>query len=401
MTEIIIGQILFLCCTLILGLVLGRLTAIDDSLTCLVAGIIAGLSLPFLGVDTGIRSHNIQHIVFYIVLPVLIFEASWHLKPSLLTRWLGPILLLSTAGVLISTAVMAVLLYLAIGHSAGFPWSSALLAGAILAATDPIAVVNALKRYNATPDLTTLIEGESLFNDATSVVLFLTLLGIVSGASSNALSYIGVFLQVFFGGIALGVTLGIIGALLVLLTAKSSSTNIILVLLAFLSFYLGESVFHVSGIMTIVASAITARAMLEKKQRDFLSGIANTWDWLGALLNGLIFVLMGLTITFDMFRLQWLAMLMAIAAALVARASAVFICGALSQTLPHAVPLRWQSIQFWGGLRGAIAIALVLSLPTSIAAWWTIQSMVFGVVIFTLLIQGPTCGPLIKKYGLK
>jgi monovalent cation:H+ antiporter, CPA1 family len=404
MTEIIMGQLLFLGCAVLLGQILGRLVHIDDTLSCLVAGVLAGLALPYLKIDTGIRAGNIQDIVFYIVLPVLIFEAAWHLSPGLLRRWLGPILLLSTLGVLISTGLMAGLLYLGIGHSEGFPWGSALLAGAILAATDPISVVATLKRNHAAGDLTTLIEGESLFNDATSVVLFVTILAWVTGEGGNV-SVIGHFLRVFAGGLALGCVMGAVGALLVHLAARRTSANIALILLAFASFYVGESLLHVSGIMTIVACAITARALFEskvfgKQQHDSLSGIADTWDWLGSLFNGILFVLMGLTITFEMFSAQWLAMLIAIGAALIARAGAVFICGGISHAMPRPVPLKWQAIQFWGGLRGAIAIALALSLPTEVEAWWTVQSMVFGVVLFTLLLQGTSCGSLIKKYGL-
>jgi monovalent cation:H+ antiporter, CPA1 family len=400
MIETTIGQLLFLGCAVLIGLILARLTRIDETLTCLVAGVLAGFSLPHLGIDTGIRAHNVQDIVFYIILPVLIFEASWHLSPSLLKRWLAPILLLSTFGVLISTSVMAATLYFVIGHWTGFPWGTALLAGAILAATDPISVVNALRRYQADPELTTLIEGESLFNDATSVVLFVTLLGFVTQQTNEGESYLGLFLMMFIGGIVLGTIMGLVAALLVKVLAKRTAANIILVLLAFLSFYVGESLLHVSGIMTIVASAITVRALLEKSQQEFLDGIVDTWEWLGTLFTGTIFVLMGLTITFEMFISQWLAMLIAIVAALLSRSAGVFISGALSQIVRRPIPLGWQYIQVWGGLRGAIAIALVLSLPVEVEAWWTIQSMVFAVVIVNLLIQGPTCGLLIKKYGL-
>ena len=127
--------------------------------------------------------------------------------------------------------------------------------------------------------------------------------------------------------------------------------------------------------------------------------MAVTWEWLGSFFNALIFVLMGLVITFEMFTEQWLAIAIAIPASLIARALTVFICGAMTRPLPRPVPMGWQYILVWGGLRGAIAVVLVLSLPLSLPYWWTVQSMVFGVVLFSLLVQGPTMGGLIQKHS--
>ncbi|CAA0118509.1 Na(+)/H(+) antiporter ApNhaP [BD1-7 clade bacterium] len=400
MIEETMGQMLFLGSTVLLGLILSRLSKIDFTLTSLAAGVIAGISLPYLGVDTGLRADNIHEIVFFIVLPVLIFEASWQLDPSRLKRWLAPIMLLSTVGVLISAAVMALLVYYGIGHGVGFPVSAALLTGAILAATDPISVVNTLKRQKAAEDLTTLIEGESLFNDATAVVLFTIVFSLASAHESMSGGYLGLFVTVFFGGILLGCLMGLISAILVLLIGGAAAANIVLLICAFASYYIAEVFFGVSGIMAIVSAAIVSRSLLREQEQKYLASVVNTWDWLGVLFNGFIFVLMGLTITFDMFREQWLSMIIAIIAALIARAATVFVCGAMTKPMLRPIPMGWQKIQFWGGLRGAIAIALVLSLPTSFAGWFTIQSMVFAVVLFTLLVQGPSCGALIRRHGL-
>ncbi len=126
-------------------------------------------------------------------------------------------------------------------------------------------------------------------------------------------------------------------------------------------------------------------------------GVTVTWDWLGLLLNTMLFALMGLAITFEMFREQWLAMLIAIAAALTARFVSVYFCALLTRLTSRPISMDWSLVLAWGGLRGTIAIALVLSLPVSLGYWWTVQSMVFGVVLFTLLVQGPTTGHLIRR----
>ena len=392
----LIGQILFLSGVAIVGMLIHRLLRLDLTLACLGAGILAGWAVPLLGIDTGIRAHSLQDLVFFVILPVLIFEATWHLDPTLLKRWLSPILLLATLGVLISCFVTAGLVYFGVGHSSGFPWIAALLTGAILAATDPIAVVSQLKTLNAPADLATLFEGESLFNDGAAVVLFVIVFSFATGDMPESSSHLVFFGTVFFGGLVLGALLGLVAAIVVLLLGKIPVTSVVLVFTAFGGFYLAEEILHISGIMTIVASALVSRIALREQETTFLSGIADTWNWLGLLFNSLLFVLMGLVITWNMFREQWLAMLIAIGAALTARAIAVGFCGLLTQPMLRPISGVWQILLFWGGLRGAIAIALVLSLPVTLPYWWTLQSMVFGVVIFSLLVQGTTFKPLMR-----
>lgn len=393
------GQILFLSGCVVVGQLIHRLSRLEVTLSCLATGVLAGLALPGLGLDTGIRASNIQDLVFYVILPVLIFDAAWHIKPAVLKRWLTPILLLSTVGMIISTIAVAAILYYAIGSPAGFPWIAALLTGAILAATDPIAVVSSLQRLKAPEDLTTLVEGESLFNDASALVLFAAILGFAMSSDAQLdQNYLGLFSMTFFGGLALGAVLGLSAATLVLLLGNSASSNIVLILTAFSSFYIAEHFFHVSGIMSLVAAAIVTRTLLKEHEKQFLAGVTITWEWLGSFFNALIFVLMGLVITFEMFSEQWLAIAIAIPAALIGRALAVFSCGALTRPLTRPVPMGWQYILVWGGLRGAIAVVLVLSLPISLPYWWTIQSMVFGVVLFSLLVQGTSAGKLISRF---
>ena len=107
----LIARVLFLCGFTLLGLLLARRLRLDSSLTCLGAGVLAGLSLPWFNFDTGIRADNLQQLVFYVILPMLIFEAAWYIKPLLLRRWLAPVLILSIPGVLLVTAISGALMY--------------------------------------------------------------------------------------------------------------------------------------------------------------------------------------------------------------------------------------------------------------------------------------------------
>ena len=394
------GQVLFIGGLAILGLLLNRALKLELTLACLLCGFLAGLGIGYVDFDTGIRAHSLQELVFFVILPVLIFEAAWHIEPRLLKHWLPAVLILATLGVLISCFVAAGLVYFGIGHPAGFPWMAALLTGAILAATDPIAVISQLRSQNAPEDLTTLFEGESLFNDATAVVLFTLFLTMATqSAGIQETGFMAFFAMVFFGGLLVGLLCGLVSAAITQLLANSAATVLVLVFTAFGSFYIAEHLFHVSGIMAVMASALVARWRLSEVEDTLAQGVGITWDWLGLLFSSILFVIMGLVITVDMFREQWLAMLIAIGAALLARASAVGVCGLLTTPLRHNISLGWQLLLFWGGLRGAIAVALVLSLPLELPYWYTIQSMVFGVVLFSLLVQGTTNKVLIQKFG--
>lgn len=393
------GQILLLSGLTIVGLLVNRVLKLELTLSCALVGLLTGLSLGFVNVDTGIRHHNLQDLVFFIILPVLIFEAAWHLKLHLLKRWILPILVLAVVGVLISCVVTAALIYLGIGHSVGFPWIAALLTGAILAATDPVAVISQLHANDAPDDLTTLFEGESLFNDATGIVLFTIVLGFATQTWSEGANFVTYFASVFFGGIVVGLVVGLMAAAICAFVANSVASKFILVFTAFASFYCAEHLFHVSGILAVTIAALTTRFMLDKADAVLTQGVAETWAWLGLFFNSLLFVLMGLVVTLNMFTERWLAILIAIVASLVARAVAVMFCSLVTKPLPNSISIGWQILLVWGGLRGAIAIALVLSLPTSLPYWWTIQSAVFGVVAFSMLVQGTSNSMLIKKFG--
>ena len=394
-----IGHALILSGFCTIALLLSHLTKVDNSLSALLTGVIASWAVPYFGWDTGIRASNIKDLVFYIILPILVFEAAWHIRPSVLKHWLKPILFLATIGVGISCVIVAAISFYAIGYSAAFPWIAALLTGAILASTDPVAVVAALRRQDAPEDLATLIEGESLFNDATAVVLFSVLLSFALAGQAENNSYLLNFLWIFFGGLIVGGISGLIAAIVALALKDRSASNVILILLAFTSFYIAEHHFHVSGIMSVMMAAIVSKWLLHEHEELILKDTKTTWAWLGLLFNTLIFVLMGLVLVFDMFKEHWLSMLIAIVATLIARVCVVGCVGQLSKLTTRPISIGWQYILFWGGLRGAIAIALVLSLPTDLPYWWIIQSMVFGVVFFTLIIQGTSVDRLIKKYA--
>ena len=245
------------------------------------------------------------------------------------------------------------------------------------------------------------MESESLFNDATAVVLFGLLLTIAQGEMEvSGTTLVIEFSRSFFGGAAVGVIFGCLTASLIIGIGGGAVVSFILLIAALGSFYLAEHLLHVSGIMSVMFTAIAGRYLLLRRQTEAsLGGATVTMEWLGIALNALLFTLMGLVIVFKMFT-EWLPMLIAIGAGLLARTLGVLACVGASRLLGNSISLAWQAVLSWGGIRGAVAIALVLALPAELPYWWTIQSMVFGVVLFSLIVQGSSIGPLIRRLRL-
>jgi len=365
----------------------------------LVAGGFAGSQLMVgSGLDTGLRWYHFHDLVFYVFLPALIFESAISLNGRLLLRNLAPIILLALPLLLLSAGITAALLYLGIGHPQGFPWITALVCGTLLAATDPVAVTELAKRLPLPQRLLTLMEGESLLNDATTVVLFMLLLG-STAASSPAASWQTASLE--FGRLALGgLAVGLFtGALAGWLIRWLNQAVIISLLTAYAAYLLAETQFGVSGVMASLASGLWLGRLLQKKNDDYARLIGDWWANLGWIANSSLFLLAGATITLAMFEARWLAMLIGIGAALSTRVLAVWLVAGLVAVTPRqqAISNAYRLLMAFGGLRGAVTLALALSLPLELEVWWTAQSIAYGVVLFSLFIQAPLIEPLVKR----
>lgn len=392
--------LLFIAATLLLGIALEGLFArlrIPWSAGLVVVGFVASEVVTGLGGDIGLRWDAVHDIVFFVLLPVLVFEAALNLDVGQLRRHLPMILLLAVPLLLVSTAVIALVLRSAIGP--GFPWLGALFAGAILSATDPVAVLALFRKMGVSSRLAVLVDGESLFNDATAIVLASLLLGIAAGGGApvSVAAAILEFLRVFAGGLLVGALVGGLLVVLFRVTAEPPARVGLTVSGAFLAFALAEGVLHLSGVMAVLAAGLCAAVGLNARHE--VSRLAHqSWEVMAYLANGAVFLLMGATITVAMFSDRWLAMLMGIGAALVARAVVVFAGIPLANLLPgvEPVPAACRPILYWGGLRGAVTIALALSIPLEHPWWYTVQAIAYGVVLFTLFVQAPTM-PLVLR----
>jgi len=363
------------------------------------------LVVKTLGVDTGIRWDNFGTIIFYFVLPILIFQAALEIDLKLLWKNIVPIGLLALPLMLVSAVVIAACVYRGIDHAVGFPWMAALITGALLSATDPAAVLALLKNANAPEKLNMLLEGESLFNDATAVVMFSLLIAIATGAQSagSVDEVILRFATVFFGGLAVGIIVALFLCLMMKIIGGFGSFPLLSLICAYTAFLVAEDLLHLSGVMAVLAAGLT----VGKYRRELTSEIHNDfaekfWGLLGHIAESTIFLLAGITITLSMFTEQWLAIIIGIIAVVIARIVMVFGTFPILKVLPgvDAVPLKQQVVLAWGGVRGTVTLALALSLPLTLDYWYTIQSIAYGVVLFTLFVQATTMSPLIKKLDI-
>jgi len=372
------------------------------SIILVVIGFIGSeIAVKQLGIDTGIRWDNFGTIIFYFILPILIFQAALEIDIKLLWENIIPIGLLALPLMLVSAMVIAACVYYGIDHASGFPWMAAFITGALLSATDPAAVLALLKNANAPERLSMLLEGESLFNDATAVVMFSILIAIATGsqATGSPEEVLLRFVTVFFGGLTVGVLGGFVAGLMIKAIHGSYVFPLVSIVCVYATFLIAEDLLHFSGVMAVLASGLMVGVFSRKYKTEMTEMF---WDFLAYIAEAMIFLLAGITIILSMFADRWLAIVIGIISILVARIIMIFGTFPILKILPgiDAVPLKQQVVLAWGGVRGTVTLALALSLPLTLDYWYTIQSIAYGVVLFTLFVQATTIGPLIRKLDI-
>ena len=381
---------------------LARKIHLPFSIILVVIGFIGSeIAVKQLGIDTGIRWDNFGTIIFYFILPILIFHAALEINIKLLWKNIVPIGLLALPLMLISTVVIAMCIFYGIDHPVGFPWIAAFITGALLSATDPAAVLALLKGSNAPERLGMLLEGESLFNDATAVVMFSILIAIATGAQATGTpeEVLLRFVTVFFGGLAVGLMGGLATGLIIKVIHGTYVFPLVSIVCAYATFLIAEDLLHLSGVMAVLASGLMLGIFSRKYKTEMTEEF---WAFLAYIAESMIFLLAGITIILSMFVDRWLAIIIGIIAILVARIIMIFGTFPILKILPDidAVPLKQQVVLAWGGVRGTVTLALALSLPLTLDYWYTIQSIAYGVVLFTLFVQATTMNPLIRKLDI-
>jgi CPA1 family monovalent cation:H+ antiporter len=277
----------------------------------------------------------------------------------------------------------------------------ALLFGAIISATDPISVLAIFKDLKMNKRLAGIIEGESLLNDGTAVVVFQILLGGVLAGQLSAGKGIGEFLLAVIGGAVLGFGFGYAGSKI---TRTIDDPEIEITLTAIVAYgsYLLANHLRLSGIIATASAGLMvgnfgAKTGMSARTRTALESF---WEYVAFVMNSLVFLLIGLEVRIDSLAHAWGPVFFAILAVLVGRSLSVYLLVPVSNVFAERIPFRWQHIIVWGGLRGALALALALSLENTFPYRNQLLDLTFGVVIFSILIQGLTMKPLLRISGL-
>jgi NhaP-type Na+/H+ or K+/H+ antiporter len=377
---------------------LARLLRCPHSVFLVALGLLAGTLWRLSHGGHAFALDEFPDIVLYVLLPPLIFESGYHLDVHELRLDLLAVSSLATVGLFASTALVGAGLHYGVGIS----WGSALLFGALISATDPVAVVALFREVGAPRRLATLVEGESLFNDATAIVLFrvLAAAGAVS-LGGGLLSFIGVTL----GGIAVGAVFVVLASLALRWTSESAPAQVgITVCVAYLSFLVADHVLHASGVMAtlVVSLYLGHRARLELNA-EALHSMHALWEFLALSANTVVFLAVGLSVDADALAAD--ARLIPLTLAVVYGARLVTVFGTIMplQLLGWIRPIRraYLAVLAWGGLRGGLALALVLLLPPSFADRSLFLTLASAVVLATLLCNALTTAPLMTRLGLR
>jgi CPA1 family monovalent cation:H+ antiporter len=332
-------------------------------------------------------------VILILFLPALVFEGSVKLDLRELIRNSVPLLLLANPGVLLAALVTGYVVHWLIG----LPVLVALLFGSIISATDPISVLAIFKDLNVNKRLSLIMQGESLLNDGTAVVLFGIFFGAVVAQKLSVPKGVGQYFLAVAGGAILGSVLGYLASHI---TGALDDPQIEITLTTILAYgsYLLAFHLHLSGVIATAAAGLMLGNFGAKKGMSArtLTAMQSFWEYISFVMNSLVFLLIGLEIHVRELLQNWISVVFAILAVLLGRVLSVYLLVPLSNSFSEKIPFRWQHMAVWGGLRGALALALALSLPSTSPYREQILNLTFGVVIFSILIQGLTIKPVLK-----
>ncbi len=393
----------------------GIATKLLTHLPYTIALVLVGLGLAIF--DIGIDIHQIgfsKEFIFFILLPPLLFQGSLHMQLDRLKRHLFLIIFFATIGVLATTFIIGYFTYY-MGAFASLP--IAMLFGALICTTDPVSVLAIFRQAGVSPDLKYLVEGESLFNDGTGVVIFGIILALVTSPQQGGFQWLDAvlqFIKVSFGGAIIGLLIGYLTYQVLRRLTDHLLENTICLVACYSSFWLAEH-FHFSGVIAVVFVGLLIgnygrQFAMSSKTTETVETFFESFDF---LINSLLFILIGLELQAIKGELRFSEdlspILIGIVAVIIGRLVIYPFFFALrkfggkdSTGQRMNYPNAWSHILFWGGLKGSIPIALLLGLKGQLAQsdYHIVLVVGFAVVCFSLIVQGLTIQPLIKLLKL-
>lgn len=378
---------------------LARRLALPFNLVLLLAGFLFSEVVVRSGHDLGLRWYHFHDLVFALLLPLLVTASVARVEMRAFMREWRLVALISGPALLLALALGGWFIYTAFAVPAAFPFAVALAAAALFSATDPGDIIEQHGGLPACDRANRILEGESAVSDVIAVTLFAALLG--SGMMQTAVIDMPALASalVWSGGVGLGAgfVVGQLIRVLPVLTRSPVQRGVLFAAVVFAAFVGCQYLFAGSGAVAALVAALVGRARAPAPDEREIA----VMDALGWSARVLVFLLAGATFTVFMFREQWLAMLIALGAVTVARYIGIELA---------LLPARWRRGRdkplldrasrmylVFGGTRGAVVLALALSLPFEFEHWYTLQSMAYGVVLFTLALHPPAAAVAARR----
>lgn len=356
--------------------------------------VLAGMALAV--APTGASVTLTRALLFTAFLPPLVFEAALHVPWAALRKDWPVVVMLAVVGVLLSTSVVAAGMYWLAGWAAASAWAF----GALIAATDPVSVLAALREAGARGRFRLLAETESLLNDGTAAVAFTIALTMAAGGAVGPAAGITAFVVTVVGGVACGAAVAAVTLLLAGRTTDHLVEITFTTVAAFGSFLLAEH-FAVSGVLAAMTAGIMIGNLghlgaISPRGRE---AVESFWEYAAFVATSLVFILIGVSEAQLHVGPVLATAGLAVFLVLLGRAMAVYLSCAVFAGSRHRVAGRHQHLLFWGGLRGALALALVLGLPLDYPLRSQMVTVAFAVVAFSVLVQGISILPLLRRLG--
>lgn len=367
-----------------------------------VALVLAGLGLGSLHVFEG--PELTKELLFAVFLPGLLFEAAFHLDIARVRENVRMVLALAVPGVVATIAVtglMTAWMLRGLQVDATFTLTHGLVFGALIAATDPIAVVALFRVLRVPSRLSLLVEGESLLNDGTAIVFFSLVVAVAGGATPGVGSLVTQFVGIAAGGALIGVLVGLASSYITRAVDEAAIEITLTVIAAYGAFVAAEAV-HASGVIATVAAGLMCGNVGRVRGMTPTTRIAVVafWEYIAFALNSVVFLLIGFAVSIGDLVVSWREIAVATLAMLVARCVVVAAVAFLFRRTSEALPRAWTTVLAWGGIRGGLSIVLALGLPVDMPHRAQLVAMTLGVVLSSILVQGLTMAPLLRWLGL-
>ncbi len=367
-----------------------------------VALVLAGLVLGF--VHAFPAPHLTKQLLFSVFLPGLLFEAAFHIEFTQFWRSRLAVASLALPGVVAATALTTLILTPvadSLHFVKGFAWQHALVFGALISATDPIAVIAIFRNMGVPHRLAVLLDGESLLNDGTAIVFFTLSLALVTGKEVTTLELSLDFIRIVGIGAIIGTGIGL-AVSQVIKQVDEPMIEITLTTIAAYGSFIAAEHFHYSGVIATVSAGMLcgnygARVGMSPSTR---AAVETFWEYVAFALNSIVFLLIGLEVDFQKLYSSWRAIVVAYLVVTFARGLIVFGVSSILRATREKIPWVWSLVLTWGGLRGGLSMVLVLTLPANFPHRDLLISMTFGVVVISILIHGLSMPWLLRWLGI-